>query len=189
MRFTILPLSAIALSLAACGDTVPAADEELQDELAMDGMEAVQAQEAVAMLTMADGTAVGEARATGSAGGVTINVEAVGLEPGLHGVHVHETGSCEPDFAAAGGHWNPGDTSHGLEGDDGQHAGDMPNLEVNENGLGTLSYMLSIDATWDGLMTGDGSALIIHSGPDDQMTDPSGDSGDRIACGVFTAPA
>jgi len=189
MRFTLVPVSLLALSLAACGGSEPAGDPELQDELAIDGMEAVEQQKAVATLVMADGTEVGTATATGSAGGITIHLEAMGLEPGLHGVHVHDTGSCTPDFAAAGGHWNPGETTHGLEGDDGQHAGDMPNLEEGEDGTGSLSYMLSIDATWDGLMVGDGSAFIIHAGEDDQMTDPSGDSGDRIACGVFEAPA
>lgn len=183
-------VSALALMtlplLAACGGADepvdPAEDGMAGDEVAM-----ATPREATAMLVTADGEAVGAVTATGSAGGVTLAIEAMNMPAGTHGVHVHQTGACAPDFTAAGGHWNPDSSMHGLEGDDGQHAGDMPNLEIAEDGTGSLQYMLAASATWDGLMDEDGSAFIVHSGPDDQMTDPSGESGDRIACGVFSA--
>lgn len=189
MRLTFIAASLATIALAACGSPDTAEGDAATDEVAMDSdpVMAGGGESATATLMTADGTEVGTVTATGSAGGITVNVEAMNMEPGLHGVHIHETGSCSPDFAAAGGHWNPDSSTHGLEGDEGQHAGDMPNLDVGADGTGTLQYMLSINAMWDGLMDADGSAFIVHAGEDDQMTDPSGDSGDRVACGVFAA--
>lgn len=184
-KVSVIALMTLPL-LAACGGVDEAADAG-EDAMATDEMAMAGPQEATAMLMTADGTEVGTVTATGSAGGVTMSIEAMNMPAGTHGVHVHQTGACEPDFTAAGGHWNPDESTHGLEGDDGQHAGDMPNLEIAEDGTGSLQYMLTMSATWEGLMDEDGSAFIVHAGPDDQVTDPSGDSGDRIACGVFTA--
>jgi Cu-Zn family superoxide dismutase len=182
-----LALAAVPLfALAACGSPDPAEDAAADDAMMMDAAGA-GAQYAVATLMDADGNEVGMVTATGSGGGVTIDLMVSGMEPGTRGVHVHETGACTPDFAAAGTHWNPEAMTHGLEGDDGQHAGDMPNLEVGEDGTGTLSYMLAMEASFEGLLDDDGSAFVIHADEDDQVTDPSGNSGDRIACGVFAA--
>lgn len=186
MRKIIIPAAIMALGLSACGSSEPETGD-VGDDMAMDGPILDAPMSAMATLMTADGTEVGTATATGSAGGVTIDVNVTGMEPGLHGVHVHQTGACSPDFAAAGGHWNPDEAPHGLEGEEGQHAGDMPNLEVAADGAGSLSYMLSMSASFDGLLDEDGSAFIVHAGEDDQMTDPSGDSGDRLACGVFEA--
>ena len=117
--------------------------------------------------------------------GIMISLNAEGIPQGQHGVHIHTTGTCEaPNFESAGGHWNPTNQQHGLDDPAGQHAGDMPNLEIEEDGRGTLEYTLR-GGTFDGLLDEDGSAFIIHSTADDQVTDPSGNSGDRIACGVF----
>ncbi|MCL6252030.1 superoxide dismutase family protein [Altererythrobacter sp. KTW20L] len=190
MRITVAPAALLAalplFALAACGGSEPADDAGMGDDTAM--MEAQSGpQNAMATLLDADGNEVGTVTATGSGGGVTIDLTVMGLEPGMRGVHIHETGSCSPDFSAAGGHWNPAGMSHGLESEGGQHAGDMPNLEVGADGTGTLSYMLSMEASFEGLMDADGSAFVIHAGEDDQTTDPSGNSGDRIACGVFEA--
>jgi Cu-Zn family superoxide dismutase len=118
-------------------------------------------------------------------GRLELVVTVRGISPGRHGVHVHTTGACQPTFAAAGGHWNPGATQHGLDGTDGQHAGDMPNVEVGANGSGSLTYGLAPSATLAGLLDADGSAFVVHAGEDDQRTDPAGNSGDRLACGVF----
>ena len=140
---------------------------------------------AVAMLRKADGTAAGSATAVLAGEQVMITLTVEGLPPGDHGVHVHMTGRCEaPKFETAGGHWNPANAKHGLESPEGQHAGDMPNLTVTQDGRGTLEYRL-VGGTLDGLFDTDGSAFVVHASADDQRTDPSGDSGDRIACGVF----
>lgn len=186
MRMTAALAALPLFALAACGGSEPADDAAMGDDAAM--MEApVGPQNAMATLLDADGNEVGTVTATGSGGGVTIDLTLSGMEPGMRGVHVHETGACTPDFAAAGAHWNPGGMTHGLEGDEGQHAGDMPNIEIGADGTGTLSYMLSMEASFEGLMDADGSAFVVHADADDQMTDPSGNSGDRIACGVFEA--
>lgn len=142
---------------------------------------------ATADLKAADGKAAGKAIATTANGHVMLALEVEGLPPGQHGVHVHMTGKCDaPKFESAGGHWNPGDAQHGLEAPKGQHAGDMPNLDLDANGRGRLTYELK-GATFAGLMDSDGSAMVVHASADDQKTDPSGNSGDRIACGIFEA--
>lgn len=187
MRSRILVTAALAVGLAACGspdttEETTAADATTPSEPATD-----TASEAVAELQTAEGAAAGTATATVGPAGIMIALNVMGLPPGEHGVHVHTTGSCEaPTFESAGGHWNPENQTHGLEGAAGQHAGDMPNLTVAEDGTGTLEYQL-MGGTFEGLLDADGSAFVVHADPDDQMTDPSGNSGARIACGVFSA--
>lgn len=181
----ILPIAILIGALAACAE--PAS--EVEDE-STDTPPAVTARQAVADVQLADGAAAGEAMIAERDGTLEIAVTLRNLPPGAHGVHVHQTGVCEaPDFTSAGGHWNPVDQAHGLEDPAGQHAGDMPNLTVGEDGTGTLVYPLEGGAEFDRLMDADGAALVVHAGRDDQMTDPAGDAGDRIACGVFTAAA
>src|SRR4051794_38440738 len=141
---------------------------------------------ATADLMMADGTLVGTATFTGMDGGTQVTVDAFNMPPGDHGIHIHMTGQCDgPDFASAGGHLNPTGMQHGLDNPQGPHAGDFPNLTVADDGTGTLDYMSP--ATMDEIFDADGSALVVHANPDDEMTDPSGNSGPRIACGVITA--
>lgn len=140
---------------------------------------------AAAMLKTADGTDAGRAVARETPQGIEITVDVTGLPAGAHGAHVHMTGRCDaPDFTSAGGHWNPANKQHGLENPQGAHAGDMPNLTVADGGTGTLTFTLP-GGTYAGLLDDDGAAMMIHAGPDDMKTDPSGDSGARIACGVF----
>ncbi len=122
---------------------------------------------------------------------LSVTVSGTGLEPGLHGAHIHMTGACDaPDFKSAGGHWNPANVQHGLDNPQGAHKGDLPNLEIGSDGNGTLSYTVS-DATIEGgagaLMDEDGAAFVIHAGEDDMKSDPAGDAGSRVACGVFSA--
>ena len=132
-----------------------------------------------------DGALVGSVSVMETAGGVVLAVVQVnGLSAGTHGVHLHETGACEGDFSSAGGHI-AGDASHGLvEG--GPHPGDLPNAYVQEDGVLAMDAFaapgLSVS---EHLMDEDGAALIVHSGPDDYVSQPSGEAGDRVACAVL----
>ena len=102
-------------------------------------------------------------------------------------MHLHQTGMCEPPgFQSAGGHFNPHNREHGRKNPRGPHLGDLGNIRVESNGRGTRTVTMSDSETRKGLMAvlGDGRALVIHAGEDDEMTDPSGNSGARIACAV-----
>ena len=131
----------------------------------------------------ADGAQRGTVTIGDGPGGLTLGIDAAGLSPGLHGVHLHAVGRCDgPDFASAGPHWNPASRQHGLENPEGHHSGDLPNQEVGPNGkLKALINPIPRD-----LLDADGVALVIHAAPDDYRTDPSGNSGARIACAAFT---
>ncbi|WP_406694012.1 superoxide dismutase family protein [Sphingomonas cannabina] len=140
---------------------------------------------AVADLADAKGTRVGRAVGTEHGGMIHLSVEARSLPPGVHGIHVHTVGRCDaPDFTTAGSHWNPAGKQHGTENPQGPHAGDMPNLTIGADGRGSLTFMLP-SGTLDGMLDADGAALVIHAAADDLKTDPSGNSGARLACGVF----
>jgi Cu-Zn family superoxide dismutase len=144
-------------------------------------------------LKTANGDMVGTATFTQEAGGVRIRVQARGLPPGDHGIHVHAVGKCDPpDFMTAGAHFNPTNHQHGLNNPQGPHAGDMPNLTISADGTGSLDYLLneaSLSSGAGSLFGPDGTALVIHAMPDDEVTDPAGNSGGRIACGVITRMA
>ena len=136
-------------------------------------------------LINASGQSIGTARAWQTAGGVSFHVAASGLPHGLHGIHVHSVGRCDPpDFASAGAHWNPAGKHHGLNNPAGPHAGDLPNVEVAANGVLGATVTLP-GASMATLLDPDGAALVIHAAPDDYLTDPSGNSGARIACAVI----
>ncbi|WP_066800990.1 superoxide dismutase family protein [Sphingomonas soli] len=142
---------------------------------------------AQADLLTADGTLVGTGVAEEVDGDIRVIVDVKGISKGLHGTHIHAVGKCEaPDFASAAGHWNPTAHQHGKENPAGPHMGDLPNLNVGEDGRGQITLTLK-GATFAGLMDEDGAALVVHAGPDDYKTDPAGNSGGRIACGVFKA--
>ena len=136
-------------------------------------------------LVNASGQTIGTVRAWQTAGGVTFRVNASGLPHGVHGVHVHAVGKCDPpDFASAGPHWNPAGKKHGMSNPAGPHAGDLPNVVVAANGVLGATLVLSA-ATMASLVDADGAALVIHAAADDNITDPSGNSGVRIACAVL----
>ena len=137
----------------------------------------------------ADGKVIGKATLEQMPTGVLISVDVTGLPPGGHGIHLHATGSCTPDFKAAGGHINPDKAKHGLRNPEGPDAGDLPNLFAAADGSARAEFFTTRVSVSGGdraaLLDGDGSAVIIHENPDDHMTQPIGGSGGRIACGVI----
>lgn len=140
---------------------------------------------ATAMLKTADGKDAGRATVREVKGGLRVTIDATGLSAGQHGVHIHTVGKCDaPDFTTAGGHWNPTGHQHGSMNPAGPHEGDLPNVAIGKNGRGVLGVNLP-GGTMDGLLDADGSAIVVHANVDDLKTDPSGNSGARIACGVF----
>lgn len=144
---------------------------------------------AFAVLKDSNGKDVGLARFTEESDGlVQVDVQVNGVPPGKHGIHIHKTGNCSPPFASAGDHYNPLGKHHGLSNPGGAHAGDLPNLVVNDAGVGRLNAttdLVTLSAGPATLFDSDGSAIVLHAGADDQVTDPTGNSGDRIACGVI----
>jgi superoxide dismutase, Cu-Zn family len=155
----------------------------------MSGESARPGARATAELRDAGGQTVGTATLTEQPGGVRIVVQARGLSRGRHGIHIHAVGRCDPpQFTSAGDHFNPHARKHGLETAEGPHAGDLPNLDAGQDG--NAGYDVTTDRIMlrDGrtsLFDGDGSSLVIHEKEDDQTTDPTGNSGDRVVCGVI----
>jgi Cu-Zn family superoxide dismutase len=137
------------------------------------------------------GRPIGVAIFTEDAAGLHIRVQASGLPPGVHGIHIHEVAACTPpEFTSAGEHFNPGQREHGLRNLDGPHAGDLENLLVETNGTAAYETLNTIASLGLGnpaanILDGNGSALVIHAAPDDHVTAPDGSSGARIACGVI----
>lgn len=144
---------------------------------------------AIAEIRNPSGQTIGTARLDEVSGGVRIVLEVQGLPPGEKGVHVHAVGKCDPpDFASAGAHFNPDGKKHGLDSPDGPHAGDLPNLTVAANGSGrfeTTTSRVTLGIGTNSLFDADGSALLVHAAKDDFKTDPTGNSGARIACGII----
>ena len=147
---------------------------------------------ATSSLIRSDGTQIGTVEVYQQTTGVLLRINATGLPPGQHGVHVHTTGRCDPpSFESAGGHWNPTNKKHGHRDPQGPHMGDLGNLGVGADGRLISGLLIPGAALWansgrgPALRDGDGAALVIHAQPDDQVTDPSGNSGARIACAVI----
>lgn len=133
------------------------------------------------------GQQIGTVRMWETPGAVSFRVEGNGLSVGRKGLHVHAVGRCDaPAFTTAGSHWNPATRQHGLSNPQGPHAGDLPNVPVAANGTLRETVVLS-GASLAALRDADGSALVLHAAEDDNVTDPSGNSGDRIACAVLSA--
>jgi superoxide dismutase, Cu-Zn family len=141
------------------------------------------------------GENVGGARIEREGEGVRISIRVSGLTPNQeHGLHFHETGQCDPpDFQSAGGHFNPHGAQHGFQNPAGPHAGDLPNLRANAEGVADTAFVAQFATLTpnvdQSLLRQGGTALVVHARPDDYRTDPSGNSGDRIACGVIRGGA
>ncbi len=149
------------------------------------------------------GATIGEVQLEQQAAGVKVTVTTRGIDivtPGTHGLHFHAVGKCDgPDFMSAGGHFNPAGKQHGAKNPQGAHAGDLPNLPIDAStatqGSGYVftqtTTMISLTPGATSIFDADGTALVIHANPDDELTDPTGNSGGRVACAVLalTAPA
>jgi superoxide dismutase, Cu-Zn family len=167
MKKLLLPLIVLAVGLLS----VPAMAKE----------------RAVAAIHDTAGQAIGMAYFHQTNVGVLITIESGGLTPGVHAVHLHSVGTCNPNFKAAGGHINPGKAGHGLKNADGPDNGDLPNLFVDQTGHTAVQFMtpwVSVSSGPVRLLDGDGSTLVIHAKGDDHITQPIGGAGDRVACGV-----
>lgn len=139
-----------------------------------------------ASLRDGSGAVRGEARVSQQEGDLRVRVEASNMAPGAYGMHIHAVGRCDAsEFASAGPHWNPLGRQHGKDNPAGMHKGDLPNLLVGADGRGTLEYVVPA-VRLPALTDADGAAIVIHAQPDDFRTDPSGNSGARIACGVLS---
>lgn len=203
-RKRMLFVMSSALLLGACGGGAQAPTESSaqssmesmsSDSAAVsDTTTAVPAESVTVDLINSDGESIGTAVFTENQDNrITLQIDATDLPPGEHGFHIHEVGLVEPpNFESAGGHYNPTNSEHGENNENGPHAGDLPNLVVAEDGTVQEEFTLdglSLDPESENSLADDnGSALVIHENPDDYMTDPSGNSGNRIAAGVIFAP-
>jgi superoxide dismutase, Cu-Zn family len=179
--------AAVAAAAAACARSAPpTASAEVRPIIV------TETRAATAELRDSTGAVVGTARMSADSNGtIRLVLHVDRMTPGAHGVHFHSVGNCTPagGFSAAGPHHNPLNRKHGLQNPDGPHAGDLPNLTVGANGSGDLDTETARATLRSGpatLLDADGSAIVVHAGEDDQRTDPAGNSGARVACGVVT---
>ena len=197
--FFSLAVNLIALTACTKNDA-PVDNAVVTNDVAPDGVAGTDATAGTAMagvpqsveLKGGDGKMLGSVTVGEDPAGLVINVSAIAMPPGVHGIHLHEKGLCEgPKFASAGAHWNPGAKQHGRDNLAGPHAGDLANLTVAADGSAKVSIPVAGVKMASGSMMlaeADGTALVVHAKADDYKTDPSGDSGDRIACAVLAAP-
>lgn len=187
-----------ALMMAACGGAADEGNEKEKEPVngtddPVVEEEATAEPEVMAPVINVDGEEIGSVTLTQGPSGVAMDIDVSGLEPGEHGMHFHETGVCTaPDFKeSAGGHFNPTDKKHGLENPEGHHAGDLENLVVDEDGKAKVTVTTDAVTLESGkensLVDEDGTALVIHEGADDNITDPAGDSGTPFACAEITS--
>lgn len=175
---TILPPALLVIVIAACSQ-----------------LQTLAGRQGTATVTV--NSATGEPRGGGEVwqdnnGQVHVDLRLQGLPPGIHGIHFHAAGRCEttplPAFSSAGGHYNPLTRDHGLSNPNGPHAGDAPNFTVAGNGTAHVQFVTDRVSLTPGaatLLDNDGSSMVVHAGADDQVSQPAGNSGERIACGVI----
>ncbi|HEX6643115.1 MAG TPA: superoxide dismutase family protein [Gemmatimonadales bacterium] len=178
-----------AMAIAACspGSERPGTDAAGQDTAA--SPESRRMASATATLRDASGRELGTLTLTESGSGIAVAGRLQGLAPGEHGLHLHQTGRCEPAFSAAGSHWNPTDRQHGSANPQGPHAGDLPNVTIGSDSAGSVEGTTAAGSLFGELplLDADGAAVIVHAGRDDYSSQPSGNAGDPVACGVIEA--
>lgn len=182
---TFVSLASLAF-LAACGSQQ---DQDASVPPENEGSAIGRIEVGSALLRDKDGTEVGTATLAKTSDNLSLALNLKGLPPGEHALHFHTRGLCEgPDFKTAGGHLNPEGNTHGKLSPGGKHLGDLPNVTVAEDG--TISKTLTLGWAFDqvdsAIFDEDGTAIMLHEGPDDYKTDPAGAAGPRIACGVLT---
>ena len=185
-------ISAAALLSACQQREEPAANETVEANAPAMANEAAPAAAQSAQLVDANGKAIGQVAISEDANGVTLKVTAAGLPAGTHGVHLHEKGMCGgPKFESAGAHWNPATKQHGRDNPMGAHLGDLANMEAADGAEASSTYLVAgvtVGGATNALADADGTSLVVHAKADDYKTDPSGNSGDRIACAVLAPP-
>ncbi|MEI3611218.1 superoxide dismutase family protein [Pseudogracilibacillus sp. SO30301A] len=193
---SLLLLTIVTITLFGCQDRPqePEMNEESQEEydaIEVDKGEKETRESLEIELIDGEGIQVGIATLTEESDGVHIAVAAHHLPEGMHGFHIHEKGMCDtPDFESAGGHFNPGGKNHGFDDPEGPHAGDMVNLEVHADGTAEQIFIndmvtLKKDVPHS-LFSEEGTTLMIHADSDDYVSQPAGDAGERIVCGVIS---
>lgn len=144
-----------------------------------------KAESVKASLKDANGQALGDVTLEQTPNGLIIRGDLMNLPAGDHAIHIHETGKCDaPDFKTAGGHFNPGKKQHGMHSPKGKHAGDLPNLHVGQDGKVRFEFFADSGLKLKTVQDKDGAAVVVHAKLDDYKTDPAGDAGGRIGCGV-----
>ena len=189
MRSSLTVLATLFALQACGGDKAAETDSPAATTPAAPADSAPRAATATAAMKNAAGRDLGTLTLTESAQGLTASGRLTGLTPGEHGVHIHMVGQCQAPFESAGGHWNPTNRQHGSQNPQGPHFGDMPNITVAADSSANVQ-VTTAGGTLKGanaLLDADGAAIVVHARADDLKTDPSGNSGDRVACGVVTA--
>ncbi len=191
-RISLTLATSLAAATIALGACAREAEAPIENEVAMEPAANAAGSEigATQSATFAggDGSPLGSVAAREGASGVTLAIEAMGMPAGVHGVHLHEKGLCDgPSFESAGAHWNPSSKMHGRDNPAGAHLGDLDNLTIPASGAASASVTVA-GGTMAAMGDADGTSLVVHAMADDYRTDPSGNSGDRIACAVIAAP-
>ena len=187
LSLSIIPLASLA-ALAACDRepaVAPAGTNQGTAPLLASPTKPVP-------LITGDGSEAGTVILEETTNDVIVTVAVSSLPPGVHGIHIHATGMCDvPLFEAAGDHWNPTSRRHGKDNPQGPHLGDLLNIEVGPEGTGSARFLIPAAKLTEGptaIMDADGASLVVHTNPDDYKTDPSGNSGSRMACAVISPP-